>query len=199
MKSGQEAEAAIIQDDLKGLLSRLRGLETLAFNDGTPFADEVTLNWIQLQVMDEPGNWQDEPATTASGENDILQLEPEALALADREGTEAALTWLQNRPDANTPRHCWLLRLLMARIAEQNGKNELALHLLGELDRNAASVTLSQWEPDLLFEVKARRLKLLRMKAGRSEAEKKRLQAEMEQLLAGLIAIEPARAVVLCD
>ncbi|HCR0115080.1 TPA: type VI secretion system protein TssA [Klebsiella aerogenes] len=199
MKSGQEAEAAIIQDDLKGLLSRLRGLETLAFNDGTPFADEVTLNWIQLQVMDEPGNWQDEPATTASGENDILQLETEALALADREGTEAALTWLQNRPDANTPRHCWLLRLLMARIAEQNGKNELALHLLGELDRNAACVTLSQWEPDLLFEVKARRLKLLRMKAGRSEAEKKRLQAEMEQLLAGLIAIEPARAVVLCD
>lgn len=199
MKSGQEAEAAIIQADLKGLLSRLRGLETLAFNDGTPFADEVTLNWIQLQIMDEPGNWQDEPATTASGENDILQLEPEALALADREGTEAALTWLQNRPDANTPRHCWLLRLLMARIAEQNGKNELALHLLGELDRNAACVTLSQWEPDLLFEVKARRLKLLRMKAGRSEAEKKRLQAEMEQLLAGLIAIEPARAVVLCD
>ncbi|HDH0719378.1 TPA: hypothetical protein PIP17_004118 [Klebsiella aerogenes] len=59
--------------------------------------------------------------------------------------------------------------------------------------------TLSQWEPDLLFEVKARRLKLLRMKAGRSETEKKRLEAEMEQLLAGLIAIEPARAAVLCD
>ncbi|WPS00801.1 type VI secretion system protein TssA [Klebsiella aerogenes] len=199
MRSSQDAEAAIIQADLKGLLSRLRGLETLAFNDGTPFADEVTLNWIQLQVMDEPGNWQDEPAATASGESDILQLEPEALALADREGTDAALTWLQNRPDANTPRHCWLLRLLMARIAEQNGKNELALHLLGELDKKAACVTLSQWEPDLLFEVKARRLKLLRMKAGRSETEKKRLEAEMEQLLAGLIAIEPARAAVLCD
>ncbi len=199
MRSSQDAEAAIIQADLKGLLSRLRGLETLAFNDGTPFADEVTLNWIQLQVMDEPGYWQDEPAATASGESDILQLEPEALALADREGTDAALTWLQNRPDANTPRHCWLLRLLMARIAEQNGKNELALHLLGELDKKAACVTLSQWEPDLLFEVKARRLKLLRMKAGRSETEKKRLEAEMEQLLAGLIAIEPARAAVLCD
>ncbi|KGB08946.1 hypothetical protein DR72_3744 [Klebsiella aerogenes] len=189
MKSGQEAEAAIIQDDLKGLLSRLRGLETLAFNDGTPFADEVTLNWIQLQVMDEPGNWQDEPATTASGENDILQLETEALALADREGTEAALMWLQNRPDANTPRHCWLLRLLMARIAEQNGKNELALHLLGELDRNAACVTLSQWEPDLLFEVKARRLKLLRMKAGRSEAEKNACKRKWNNCSRGLLPL----------
>ncbi|MDO2423163.1 type VI secretion system domain-containing protein [Klebsiella pneumoniae] len=27
-------------------MGRLPGLETLAFNDGTPFADEVTLNWI---------------------------------------------------------------------------------------------------------------------------------------------------------
>lgn len=87
----------------------------------------------------------------------------------------------------------------MARIAEQTGKNELALHLLGELDNNATSVTLTQWEPELLFEVKARRLKLLRMKAGRGEAEKVRLQPEMEQLLAGLITIDPSRAAVLCS
>lgn len=202
MKSGRDAEAAIIQADLKGLLSRLTGLETLAFNDGTPFADEVTLNWIQQQVMDNPAGWQDDPAAssaTASGDDDILQLEPEALALADSEGTEAALAWLQNRPGITTARSRWLLRLMMARVAEQTGKNELALHLLGELDNHATGITLTQWEPGLLFEVKARRLKLLRMKAGRSEAEKIRFQPEMEQLLGGLIAIDPVRAAVLCN
>ncbi len=87
----------------------------------------------------------------------------------------------------------------MARVAEQTGKNELALHLLAELDALSATLTLTQWEPGLLFEVKARRLKLLRMKAGRSEAEKIRLQPEMETLLAGLIALDPARAAVLCS
>ncbi|WP_336221674.1 type VI secretion system protein TssA [Citrobacter amalonaticus] len=202
LKSGRDAEAAIIQADLKGLLSRLTGLEGLAFNDGTPFADEVTLAWIQQQVMDNPGNWQDDSATragTASGDDDILQLEPEALQLADSDGADAALLWLQNRPGVTTVRSRWLLRLLMARLAEQVGKNELALHLLGELDAHAAAVTLSQWEPGLLFEVKARRLKLLRMKAGRSEADKLRLLPEMEQLLCGLIAIDPARAAVLCN
>jgi type VI secretion system protein VasJ len=51
-KSGQETLADIIAADLKGLLSRLSGLETLAFSDGTPFADEVTLNWIQQSVLD---------------------------------------------------------------------------------------------------------------------------------------------------
>lgn len=202
LKSGRDADAAIIQADLKGLLSRLTGLETLAFNDGTPFADEVTLNWIQQQVLDNPAGWQDDHtanSTTVSGDDDILQLEPEALTLADSEGPDAALAWLQSRPGITTPRSRWLLRLLMARIAEQTCKNELALHLLGELDSRSATLTLNQWEPGLLFEVKARHLKLLRMKAGRSEAEKIRLQPEMESLLGGLIAIDPARAAVLCQ
>lgn len=74
----------------------------------------------------------------------------------------------------------------------------MALHLLGELEGNAAQMTLTQWEPELLFEVKARRLKLLRMKASRTESDKSRLHSEMENLLAGLVALDPARAAVLC-
>nr|EKY1958712.1 type VI secretion system domain-containing protein [Cronobacter sakazakii] len=93
----------------------------------------------------------------------------------------------------------WLLRLLMARLAEQYGKNDLALHLLAALDAGASQMTLAHWEPALLFEVGARRLRLMRMKAGRSDAEKARLQTDMEQLLAALIAIDPARAAVLCS
>ncbi|CZX73202.1 type VI secretion-associated protein%2C VC_A0119 family [Enterobacter hormaechei] len=161
----------------------------------------MTLNWIQQQVMDSGGGWQEDSAVTAataSGDNDILQLESEALTLADSDGPDVALSWLQNRPGITTARSRWLLRLLMARVAEQTGKNELALHLLGELDGCAAAITLTQWEPDLLFEVKARRLKLLRMKAGRNDTDKTRLNPEMEHLLAGLIAIDPARAAVLC-
>ncbi|WP_281083838.1 hypothetical protein [Klebsiella quasivariicola] len=44
-----------------------------------------------------------------------------------------------------------------------------------------------------MFEVQARRLK-----AGRSESDKARLMTEMESLFAGLIAIDPARAMVFC-
>ncbi|MDU1062887.1 MAG: type VI secretion system protein TssA [Leclercia adecarboxylata] len=199
MKSGCENEAAIIQSDLKGLLSRLIGLEMLAFNDGTPFADEVTLHWIQQQVQDNPAGWREEQTiSSAATGDDVLQLESEALTLADSEGLEKALTWLQERPGITTSRSRWLLRLLMARIAEQTGKNELALHLLDELDGSAATITLTQWEPGLLFEVKARRLKLLRMKAGRSETDRTRLNPNMEQLLAGLVVIDPVKAAVLC-
>lgn len=199
LKSGQNVLAEIIVADLKGLLRRLTGLETLAFNDGTPFADEVTLNWISESVLDDMPGWKDEPVTAVSAmDNDILALEPEALEKADSEGLDVTLQWLQTRPGTDSTRDKWLLRLLMARVAEQKGKNELALHLLGELDGTAQSITLTQWTPELLFEVKSRRLRLLRMKATRSETDKSRFQPEMDLLLAGLIALDPASSAVLC-
>ena len=120
------------------------------------------------------------------------------MALADSEGPDAALGWLQARPGMTTCRQKWLLRLLMGRIAEQYGKNELAVHLFAELGERAREVSLSEWEPELLFEVQTRHLKLLRLKASRSEADKARLAPVMDQLLAGLIAVDPARAAVLC-
>ncbi|WP_410954155.1 type VI secretion system domain-containing protein, partial [Pseudomonas aeruginosa] len=77
--------------DMKGLLARLPGLETLAFNDGTPFADEVTLNWLNERVLDEMAGWQDEPVMAATSADEVLSLEPEVLTRADDEGIESAL------------------------------------------------------------------------------------------------------------
>ncbi|MFB5077538.1 type VI secretion system protein TssA [Raoultella sp. C349492] len=192
--------ADIICRDLKGLLTRLPGLEVLAFSDGTSFADEVTLSWINESVLDDIPGWKDESiSAVTAGSHDVLTLEPEVLAKADEDGIEAALNWLQAQPGYTTSRNQWLMRLLMARVSEQYGKNEMALHLLGELDGSARGLTLEQWAPELAFEVKARRLKLLRSKAGRSEADKTRLQPEMDALLSGLISLDPARAAVLCN
>lgn len=191
--------ADILCRDLKGLLARLPGLEALAFSDGTPFADEVTLNWINENVLNDMPGWKDEPVTaTLASTDDVLMLEPEVLSKADSESIEAAFTWLQTQPGYTGARDRWLMRLLMSRVSEQYGKNEMALHLLSELDGSARVLTLEQWTPELMFEVKARRLKLLRSKAGRSEADKTRLQPEMDALLSGLISLDPARAAVLC-
>ncbi len=192
--------ADYILSDLKLLLARLHGLEQLSWSDGTPFADEVTQNWIAEKVNDDISEFGNEPAMVAAGgqTDDILALEAEAMEKGDNDGPEAALAWLQTRPGMDSPRSRWLQRLLMARVAEQFGRNEMALHLLGELTNSAPQLTLNDWEPALLFEVQARRLKLLRLKAGRSESDKNRLAPEMDELLAGLIAIDPARAMVLC-
>lgn len=160
----------------------------------------MTLQWINESVLEDLHGWKDEPVNaTVISTDDVLTLEPEVLSRADSEGMEAALSWLQMQPGYTSLRDQWLKRLLMARVSEQCGKNEMALHLLGELDSSAGKLTLGQWVPELMFEVKARRLKLLRGKAGRSEADRSRLQPEMEALLSGLIALDPARAAVLCS
>ncbi|ECI6680382.1 type VI secretion system protein TssA [Salmonella enterica subsp. enterica] len=192
---------AVIRQDLALLLERLPGLENLAWNDGTPFADDVTRNWIAQQVLkQEDSAWlTGAPATPAeSSDIDVLALEPEALEMADNNGVDVALGWLQSRPGIVSVRQRLLLRLLMARMAEQYGKNEMALLLLEELDTTAQELTLTQWEPELLFEVKTRQLKLLRLRAHRY-ADKAMLFRKMETLLSALVAMDPARAVVLCD
>lgn len=72
--------AEYILSDLRLLLKRLPGLETLAWNDGTPLADEVTLNWIAEKVNDDMPGFSDEPAVaTAAQTDDILALETEAM------------------------------------------------------------------------------------------------------------------------
>lgn len=201
-RAGQpwEGWADFIVSDMRLLLARLHGLEQLCWNDGTPFADEVTLTWIAEKVNDDMSGFGNEPAAAVIGgeSDDILALEAEAMEKGDSDGPEVALEWLQRRPGMESLRSRWLVRLLMARVAEQYGRNEMALHLLGELTASASQITLSDWEPRLLFEVQARRLKLLRLKAGRSETDKARLAPEMDELLAGLISIDPARAMVLC-
>lgn len=70
----------------------------------------------------------------------------------------------------------------------------MALHLLAELDLNPAQLTLAEWEPALSFEVKARLLKLLRLKSQRNDSDKAALARRMDTLLAGLVNIDPVRS-----
>lgn len=192
--------ADIVKRDLGMLLDRLPGLEALSWSDGSPFADETTREWINREVSgNRPEQWLPVAAPVAVASDDpILALESEALAQADSDGIEHALAWLAGRPDIHQGRQRWLLRLLMARVAEQYGKSDLAIHLLGELESGARRQALAEWEPALDFEVKARLLRLLRLKAQRSDADKPELARRSETLLAALVALDPVRAAVLC-
>jgi type VI secretion system protein VasJ len=196
----QDGWADVIQRDLGMFVERLPGVELLRWSDGTPFADETTREWIARQASgNRPGQWLPAPSSTHGiGDADILSWEGEALAQADREGVEPALAWLAARPDIHDGRQRWLLRLLMARVAEQFGKTDLAIHLLGELEAAVQHHDLRVWEPELYFEVKARLLKLLRLKAQRNDTDKPALARRMDALLAALVATDPVRAAVLC-
>lgn len=191
--------ADIVKRDLGMLLERLPGLEALCWSDGSAFAGETTREWINQHVTGHrPAPWLPAPGPAPAGHSEIFELEEEALAQAHSHGVEHAMEWLAARPDVHTGRDRWLVRLLMARVAEQLGKADLALHLLGELERVARLQRLAAWEPLLTFEVQARLLKLLRVKAQRSDADKPVLSRRMDALQASLMALDPVQAAVLC-
>ncbi|WP_109400155.1 type VI secretion system protein TssA [Proteus sp. TJ1640] len=190
----------IIKNDLKQFLTRLPDLEKLSWEDGTPFADEVTLSWIKQHVMEENFDVMQGLSTNVPNQSEdqsILALETEAILQADNEGIDVALKWLQHRPDISTSRQKWLLNLIMARIAEQFARHDLALNLLRELDKKALSMSLTQWEPNYIFEVKARQLHLFRAKIQRNTSDKSRIEQQMELLLSELTAIDPVRSAIL--
>lgn len=196
----QRGWATVVAQDLGALLERLPGLEALCWDDGTPLASEATREWIAREVSaHQTLGWLAAPTTVSpSIDGDILALEGEALAQADGKGVDAAMDWLAARPEGRTGRQRWLLRLLMARVAEQYGKTDLALHLLSDLDATGERHALAGWEPELQFEIKARLLKSLRVRSQRGDADRVALARQMETLLAALVAIDPVRAAVLC-
>ncbi|MEE3664287.1 type VI secretion system protein TssA [Brenneria sp. g21c3] len=200
-KSGHPYEqwGDIIKRDLGMFLERLPDLELQSYNDGTPFADEITRQWIDQHVQGNQAPIEpDLQASATQGDNDILSLESEAMVRVETEGIDAALAWLWQLPEIATQRQRWLQRLLMARVAEQGGRSDVALPLLNELNSAPQPLQLQHWEPELIFEVRARLLKMLRVKMQRSQGDKTALAQQIDALIAGLVAIDPVKAAMVC-
>lgn len=181
--------------DVALMLDRLRGIERLTYSDGTPFADGETLAWIAtsatLRHLDEGEALA--PVALDGGDN-WAEIEYQATEIAHRDGLEAAFGFLNSLPDIVTDRQDYLKRMLLARLAEQSGKPDVALRLLKALDERCDRYRLMNWEPDLVFELKARLLKLIQYKSMLKDADRATLGQEAERLLAELTVLNPARA-----
>lgn len=181
--------------DIGLVLERLKGIERLAFDNGAPFADDETLHWItttaRIHHIDEDTAL---APIAVSGENDWNEIEKQALDLASSESLEKAFVWLQGLPTIRLPKQSYLLQYTQARIAEQNGKLDIALKLLSGLNEKQTSLTLQAWEPGLIFDIKHHLLRLLKQKMQLKEVNKPQLMDEIERLQNDLIQLDPARA-----
>jgi len=200
---GEYARAReLVATDCALMLERLPSLERLSFSDGTPFADDTTLEWIarHATVRDVEKGEMVAPVSIASADTDWAETESQALDLASSQGVEAAFSWLQRLPAREGEyggREHFLRQLVMARVAERAERPDTALHLLASLDESARRFQLATWEPSLAFEVKHQLLKLLKIRINRKDADKSSLGTRIDALTGELTAIDPARAVAL--
>ncbi|GAB7534750.1 type VI secretion system protein TssA [Burkholderia sp. 3C] len=194
------AWSELLRADFALFLARLPGIERLTFDDGTPFADDTTLEWIARHavVRDlEAGEAVEPLPVSANGEGeagDWPEIEAQARDLAGRDGVEAAFAWLDALPGMKTARHRYLQRLVMARLADHAGRPDAALALLAELDALAGSLPLIRWEPSLAFEVKQQLVRTLTATSHRKDADKPALARRIADLHAELTVLDPARA-----
>ncbi|GFZ98751.1 type VI secretion system protein TssA [Dyella caseinilytica] len=193
----------LLHTDFSLLLSRLPGVERLAFSDGTPFADDATLEWIARNtVVHELDPVHGLTAAMPTGEAeergiDWPEIEAQSRDLLDSEGLDATLAWLTQLPGPLSARQRFLQRWLMARLADQAGRDDLARHLLHELDTSVCELNVLHWEPSLTFELKHHLLRVLRQGLNRKHADKVTLTHHIEQLLGELTRLDPARAATL--
>ncbi|TDN59327.1 type VI secretion system protein TssA [Paraburkholderia sp. BL10I2N1] len=194
----------LLRADFALFLERLPGIERLAFNDGTPFADDSTLEWIARHavVRDLEAGESVAPLPVSAGSEDGSagdwpEIEAQARDLAGRDGIEAAFAWLEALPGMKTDRHRYLQRLVMARLADHAGRPDTALALLTELDTAARSLPLTRWEPALVFEVKQQLTRAFKAMSNRKGADKPALTRRIGELQAELTVLDPARALAL--
>jgi type VI secretion system protein VasJ len=194
----------LLRADFALFLERLPDIERLAFNDGTPFADDATLEWIARHavVRDlEAGESVAPLPVSADSEGgaagDWPEIEAQAHELAGHEGVEAAFAWLEALPGLKTDRHRYLQRLVMARLADHAGRADTALALLAELDAAARSLPLTRWEPALAFEVKQQLVRALKAMSNRKDADKPALARRIGELQAELTVLDPVRALIM--
>ncbi|GGP18196.1 type VI secretion-associated protein [Silvimonas iriomotensis] len=185
--------------DFAQMRDRLAGVERLSFSDGTPFADDSTLEWISRHAVIrdlEAGDSivQPPPGVSDSDWQNTVEL---ASATATEKGLEAAWQWVRDLPHVPGAHQQCLRTLLMAQLAEQHGRSDMALHLLTELDGMIETFRLDQWAPALAFEIKAQQWRVLQQRAQRKDVDKITLQQRLEHVHGALAALDPVRTLSL--
>jgi len=196
----------LLRTDFALFLERLPGIQRLAFNDGTPFADDATLEWIAshavVRNLDQGEALAALPVSTGDEDGAVAnwqEMEAQARDLAQVQGIEAAFAWLDGLPGIRTDRQHYLQRWVMARVAGHAGRPDIALHLLGELDESGPQFRLAGWEPSLTFEVKHHLLKALKASMNRKDADKPAITRQIEKLGHEMTVLDPARAIAVLN
>jgi type VI secretion system protein VasJ len=139
------AEALTLE--LKQFLTRLPSIINLCYSDGTPFADEQTLLWINTQVL-----CGDQDDSSGQQNDEIHEAFLEAQKLASSGKLTEGLGFLKKVSTQNL-RDDFRIKLATAELVSQSGQTKVAIPLLERLITETKRINAIDWETD--FTIKA--------------------------------------------
>jgi type VI secretion system protein VasJ len=141
--------------DVARLVSRLPGLLSLTFSDGTPFASPLTVDWIETQVQPMLSTRDDqEAASDGDGRMLVTEQYEEARQLLSGGELDEALTLMQEGAAEDTSeREAFHRRLHVALLCMKGNRLAVARPLLDRLDAEVERHALDSWRPSLALKV----------------------------------------------
>lgn len=145
--------AKAIRLELALLLSRLPALAGFTFDDGTPFADPVTAEWIQGEVLGSLGGTGGGPAPVKK-KGDVGEEQGQAAALLGEGKLEPALQVLRTGlSNDSSEKNNFDRKFIMADLCFKGGKPHIAGSILEDLKESISRYSLLRWDPGLCVSV----------------------------------------------
>ncbi|MDC0662907.1 type VI secretion system protein TssA [Marinobacter sp. SS21] len=129
-----------IRSALRGFIERLPVLESLTFNDGTPFLPKAVADWL----LTAPGK------SRGGGAESWEQAYEQAREQLAKEGLGPAMQRMEaGLAAANEPRTRFYWRLMAAELLRESGLSTLANQQVHDLREQTRELNLDHWEPGL--------------------------------------------------
>ena len=179
---GKNDLANLIAYETAALIRRFPGLETLRFDDDTPFANAEALGWLSGL------NGKKESATSfmTASEDDAALIDEinKAREIANNEDLNAALAALDGyRP--RTEKQRFQLRLALSQLCLDHGRPELAYPMLEDLMEQAKSTSLAVWDCGLAISVARQIQNALRsLMSSATEQNRAQIEKRLEEVTA---------------
>ena len=146
--------AKAIRTELALLFSRLPTLPSLAFDDGTPFADPMTQEWIQTDVLSLLGGGGGSGPAPIKKKGDVGEEQKQAGILLGEGKLEAALQVLRaGLANDSSEKNNFDRKLIMADLLFKGSKPHVARSLLEDLKASIEKYSLLKWDPELCVSV----------------------------------------------
>lgn len=197
----EAAHNAVLHDTAR-LVTRLPGLSSLAFSDGTPFASPLTVDWIQTQVRPLlEGDDQDGAAPDTDGQLPATEQYQEARKLLSGGDLDEALSLMrEGAAEDASERETFHRRLYIAVLCMNAGEPAVARPLLDELDAAVEQHGLDAWNPSLALKVWTNRCQCYDALAQQAPADKEdQLFAKADEAFEKICRADAQRAVSLAD
>ncbi len=185
-----------VVEDVVGLIRRFPDVPMLTFDDGTPFADAATQEWIEVRIRPAlSGGGDTGPSLSGSGEASAVdEAYDEARKHLAGGDLDAAVVALSEGADASG-RDRFRRRFYLASLCLRGGRAAVARPILETLEAEIAAHRLDAWDPVLALEVwAALHGCYTALQRGASAEDKPSLQQAANRVFDKVCAVEPARA-----